>query len=378
MTRGSHIEEIHESGGLFRTFADSAPSMICLFGPDRRATFFNPAWLSFTGNSLAQELGDGWLRGVHPDDVDCCLAGYNSSFDALRTSCIEYRLRRAGGEYRLIACTISPWYKAGALEGYVASCTDVADVKPSQEEAFDRRELENLRALTGGVAHDFNNLMGSILAQAELLETELPQDLSHSQAIQRIKGLATQSAEIGRELMVYSGQQKAALEPLNISQIVEDMLELLKLTISKHASLKTDLARRLPSVLGRAAQVRQVVMNLVMNASEAIGEHEGIILVNTSQTSHFEEPAADWEPGPPEGDYVRLEVADTGSGIAEESRGQIFDRFFTTKPSGHGLGLAVVQRIVRAHGGAIRVSGAAGRGARFEVLLPCARRSAKT
>ena len=225
------------------------------------------------------------------------------------------------------------------------------------------RELESLGVLTGGIAHDFNNLLGSILVNAELAEAELAAGLSPAEQLQRIKAVAVRSAEIVRELMIYSGQDKAELGPVDLPRLVKDMIELLKVSISKHAVLKTDLPENLPAVRGNAAQLRQIVMNLVINASEAIGDKPGNIEISTS--------LADGGMSLPLGGYLALEVSDSGCGMTEEQKARVFEPFFTTKFAGHGLGLAVVQGIVRAHGGAIHLSSDPGRGTAFRILLPC-------
>jgi CheY-like chemotaxis protein len=152
---------------------------------------------------------------------------------------------------------------------------------------------------------------------------------------------------------------------------MEEMLELLKVSISKQVVLKINLDKKLPAVWGNAPQIRQVVMNLVINASEAIGEKEGVIRVATSRVTEGSGSVVYKATNLPPGDYVQLEVSDTGSGMSEEAKAKIFDPFFTTKFPGRGLGLAVVQGIVRAHGGAIHLVSAPGDGATFQVFLPC-------
>jgi signal transduction histidine kinase/CheY-like chemotaxis protein len=294
----------------FRTMADTAPMMICASGPDRLATYFNRAWLTFTGRGLDRELGYGWTEGLHPDDLEHAMAGYAASFA--------------------------------------------------------------MRLLVGGIAHDLNNLMNAIQVQTELVEAETADGLSPQMSVRRLRGVASRAAEIVRELMIYSGEDKATLEPVHVSRVIEEMLELLRISISKRARLETDLARHLPYVFGNVTQVRQVVMNLVINASEAIGDKEGTIRIATSKASIVEDPSGGGTIAPAEGEYVRLEIADTGSGMSEEARARIFERSFTTKARGHGMGLAVVQGIVRSHGGVVNVTSALGHGTTFEVLLPCA------
>jgi two-component system, cell cycle sensor histidine kinase and response regulator CckA len=349
-----------ESEEGFRHLADTAPMMICEFGPDMGATYFNKAWLNFTGRTLEEETGYGWIALVHPDDLDRVMADYSACFTAHRNCHIEYRMKRADGEYRWIICSGVPrWSSEGVFTGYVASCLDITDSKRAHEEAFDKQKLESLRALTGRIAHDFNNLLGGIQVQAELTEDEIAEGVSPVESIGRIRKLATHASEVVRELLIYSGREEATLEPINLSRIVHEMTELLKASISKHARLETDLARDLPSVLGSTTQMRQLVMNLILNASEAIGERDGIIRITTAKNMG------------PGGRSVLLKVADTGRGMTAEACDRIFDPFFTTKASGHGLGLAIVHGIVESHGGEINVSSAPGLGTAFEVLLPC-------
>jgi CheY-like chemotaxis protein/two-component sensor histidine kinase len=172
--------------------------------------------------------------------------------------------------------------------------------------------------------------------------------------------------------MIYSGQDSATLEPLDLSRMVEDMLELLKVSISKHAQLRTELAKRLPAVLGNATQIRQILMNLIINASEAIGDRTGEIYIATNKLTRHDDADRGAAFDMPEGEYVRLTVADTGCGMSDAAKARIFEPFFTTKVNGHGLGLALVQGIVRSHGGSIKVESNRESGTTFEVLLPSA------
>ena len=364
---------LRESEELFRNLADTAPVMMWMSGPDKLCTFFNKTWLSFTGRSVEQELGNGWAEGIHPDDAERCYGSYCSAFDARSDFHIEYRLRRADGEYRWLLCSGVPRFAPGGVfAGYIGSDIDITDFKRSSVEAVERQKLESLGVLTSGIAHDFNNLLGSVLADAELAESEAAAGGSPFEQIQRIKAVAVRAAEIVRELMIYSGQDQADFGSVDLSRLVEEMLELLKVSISKHAVLKTDLRKNLPAVRGNAAQIRQIVMNLIINASEALGEKDGVIRVTTSFAGSGRHLSSISAANLPEGDYLRLEVSDTGCGITEEQQTRIFDPFFTTKFAGRGLGLAVVHGIVRANGGAIHLSSTPGQGTTFQLFLPAA------
>jgi two-component system cell cycle sensor histidine kinase/response regulator CckA len=371
-------ESLRESEERFRNMANAAPVMIWVSGLDKLYSFFNKGWLTFTGRTVEQELGFGWASGVHSDDRDRCLSIYFSSFDAHRDFHIEYRLRRSDGEYRWVLNSgmprISP---VTGFAGYIGSCIDITDVKRTQEDALALQKLESIGVLAGGIAHDFNNLLGSVLALAELATTELAVGSSPDEEIQRIGSVARRGSEIVRELMIYSGQDTANLEPIDISQLVVESMELIQVSISKHSVLRTDLKTDLPSVRCNAQQIRQIVMNLIINASEAIGEKGGVIDVTTSHLVSGKNLALN-NTDLPVGDYLRLAVSDTGCGITEAVKAKIFDPFFTTKFPGRGMGLAVVQRIVRDHGGAINVVSAAGEGAIFEIFLPCVAEMAKS
>jgi PAS domain S-box-containing protein len=364
--------ELRESEERFRILANTAPVMIWVSGPDKRCTFCNKRWLDFTGRTVEQELGDGWSNGVHPEDLDRCMSIYTSAFDARQSFQMEYRLRRADGEYRWILDHGVPLFApGGGFRGYIGSCLDTTDLKRSQEEALRRQKLESVGVLAAGIAHDFNNLLGSIVADTDLALSEIEAGSLPIEEIQEIRRVAFRASEIVRELMVYSGQETAAdFEPVQIELLIKDMVELLKISVSKHVSFVTDFDDNLPSVRGHPPQIRQVVMNLIINASEAIGDKHGTITVSATRVAgkdSGDERAMELNPG----DYVRLEVSDNGCGMTEEQTRKVFDPFFTTKFAGRGLGLAVVQGIVRAHGGTIHARSAAGRGTTFQVFFPC-------
>ncbi len=362
---------LRESEERFRNLANTAPVMIVASGPDGRATFFNKTWLDFTGRTIEQEIGDAWMENVHPEDRSRTQAEYARSFAARGDCKIEYRLRRSDGEYRYVMCGGIPRFDPdGVFAGYIASCHDLTDIKSAQEEATRRQNLESLGVLAGGIAHDFNNLLGGTLAYSELAEMKLAEGDSPEDELRQIRSVAIRGSEIVRQLMIFAGSEGGAVEPVGLSTLVVEMLDLLKVSISKHAVLKTSLAKGLPPVLGNPAQMRQVVMNLVTNASEAIGDRDGVIRVLTERV----------EPGSsvlemknlPEGDYLRLEVSDTGCGMTPETQRKAFDPFFTTKFAGRGMGLAVVQRMVGGLGGAVHVVSSVGHGSSVQIVLPCA------
>ena len=618
---------LRESEERFRNMADTAPVMLWVSGLDKLCTFFNKPWLEFTGRTMEQELGYGWAAGIDPHDLDRCLATYSSSFDARRPLQIEYRLRRADGEYRWILDNGVPDYRDGTFVGYIGSCIDVTeqklmaerlrsqqiqladaqrlarlgswrrdieagrieyseetfrilgisqgeqpptlsaflelvhpndresvgeaaagvtssmapvelsyriirpdgevrflrtiveairdhrgtpirtvgsmqditeqvmadqllrkseerlksaerlahvgywlwefangqlmwseeclrifgrpgDYKPSkeeflqtvapqdremvtrevrhavsakrgnsmefrivrpngdlrtlmsvsevlmneegsavrmfgavqdvtdlrraQEQTMARQKLESLGTLANGIAHDFNNLLGGVLAQAELALSEVAAGLNPEEELRAIRDVAIRGSEIVRELMIYAGKETAAEGLVDVSRIVREMLELLKVSVSKHAVLETDLDDGLPPVRANAAQLRQIVMNLVTNASDAVGDRDGVIRVATSSVKAGRKTPAAIASRLAQSDYLELEVSDTGCGIPPEAQAKVFDPFFTSKSAGHGLGLAIVDGIVRSLGGTIHLTSEPGKGTTFQIWLPSA------
>ncbi|MEO8597487.1 MAG: ATP-binding protein [Candidatus Solibacter sp.] len=362
---------LRESEERFRNMADTAPVLIWIAGPDKRCTFFNKGWLTFTGKTLEEELGDGWTAGLHAQDREQCLSTYVSAFDQRRPFQMEYRLRSADDTYRWLRDEGVPRFGPdGEFAGYIGTCIDVTEIKRSHEAALARQKLESVGVLAGGIAHDFNNLLGSIMADAELALTLLPAGSEAAEGIARINGVSLRAAEIVRELLAYAGKESAVLETVNASALVREMMQFLSVSISKRAVLRVQLPEDLPAVHANAAQLRQVVLNLVTNASEALGEDGGFITVSASQSRVSGDALAEKGLGSAEGNYLRLEVRDTGCGMTEEVRARMFDPFFTTKFTGRGLGLAAVQGIVRGHGGAVNVKSTPGQGTLVEVLLP--------
>jgi signal transduction histidine kinase/CheY-like chemotaxis protein len=288
-----------------------------------------------------------------------------------RGSLAEVPIVRPDGGVRILICTSEVQLdEDGSPERMFGACQDVTDTRRVQEESFARQKLESLGTLSSGIAHDFNNLLGAVLAQTELAMAELAAGSHPNEQLKEIRDVAIRGSEIVRQLMIYAGKEGDVVEPVDISKAIAGMMGLLKVTVSRHASLVTHLGENLPAVRARAAQIRQIVMNLVANASDAIHDKDGVIRVSTDRVILPGDGGETLE-SLPAGEYVQLEVSDTGSGMSRQTLARVFDPFFTTKSAGRGLGLAVVHGIVRSLNGAIRVQSELGRGTTLQVLLPC-------
>jgi len=238
------------------------------------------------------------------------------------------------------------------------------------------QKLESLGLLGGGIAHDFNNLLAGILGYADLAAAELPDDNPVSRYLEEVIAASKRAADLCNQLLAYSGQGRFVVDIVSLTRVIQEMEHLLKVSLSKKAVLSLTLDPDLPGVECDVTQLRQIIMNLAINASDAIGDRPGSIHISTEarecdrqtlDATFLGEQLA-------EGEYVVLSIRDDGCGMDSETLQRIFDPFFSTKFTGRGLGLAAVMGIVRGHGGAIRVASESGEGTMFEILLPATER----
>jgi PAS domain S-box-containing protein len=236
-----------------------------------------------------------------------------------------------------------------------------------------RQRLESLGLLAGSIAHDFNNLLGAILANTDLALRKTEQTEKGSLLLERVRSAALHASELTSQMLAYSGRARLNPQPVDLNELVQDMMRLLEVTLPKNARFGLHLMHELPKVRADAAQVRQVLMNLVTNASEALEGRPGEIIVRTAAGFLDEDCLRRTLTGvaPSPGRYCLLAVSDTGCGMDAETRARIFDPFFTTKRDGRGLGLAAAVGIVRGHGGAIDIESEPDAGTTFSVWLPC-------
>ncbi len=234
------------------------------------------------------------------------------------------------------------------------------------------QKSESLGVLAGGIAHDFNNLLTAMLGNASLARLDLADDSPLHGPLVQIEKAATRAAELCQQMLAYAGRSPLSIAEVDVTNLIEETRQLLQVSIGKKTEIDLQLARPLPMIRAAPAQMQQIVMNLVLNAAEAIGEKAGRITIRT-QSRPFDAAelnrrflSAPLAAGP----YVQIEVADTGCGMSRETMTRIFEPFFTTKFTGHGLGLAAVMGIVRSHGGGICVESEPGKGSVFSIVFP--------
>jgi len=246
------------------------------------------------------------------------------------------------------------------------------------EEGFRQtQKLESLGVLAGGIAHDFNNLLSALGGNLELAQMSLPAETKATPFFLKIEKILRRASELTQQMLAYSGRSRRVVRTLSLNLIAEELPLLLEVSISKRVVLVYRLAPDLPPIEADGAQIQQVIMNLVTNASEAIGERDGTITLTTG-SAHLDRPEEQVEshgwslaPGP----YVTLEVTDTGCGMSDETRSQLFDPFFTTKFSGRGLGLSAMLGILRSHSAGVRIRSTEGKGTSFKLFFPASQAS---
>ncbi|MGB3049624.1 MAG: response regulator [Polyangiales bacterium] len=236
------------------------------------------------------------------------------------------------------------------------------------------QKLESLGVLAGGIAHDFNNLLVSIVGNADLALMLASAGSPLQKALIKIKMAGGRASELTQQLLAYSGKTEVQIEAIDLNALVTELTNLLEISVSDYVSLDMVLSVDLPVVRGDLAQITQVLMNLITNAAEAIGEHSGKIMIATGTVVLSGEDCAQRRPSSDvsEGNYVFIDVVDTGSGMDASTCERIFEPFFTTKSTGRGLGLAAVAGIIRSHHGAIEVDSELDAGTAFRILLPAA------
>ncbi len=375
------VEALRESEEMFRSLAEKSPNMIFIH-QGGRVVYANEQCERLTGYSRDELCRPDFdfLTLIAPESIEIVKAQLAKHIRGEEVPPYEYSVLASDGRriQALCATRLIGYQGTKAILGVI---TDISDRKRAEQERLGleqqilhAQKLESLGVLAGGIAHDFNNLLMGVLGYASLILGELAPEAPMRPAIEKIEQAALRAADLTNQMLAYSGKGKFVVRKVQLSDVVTEIARLLEVSISKKTSLRFDFKEDLPPIEADATQLRQVIMNLITNASEAIGDRSGVVSIATGSITADSDYLAGTYPEHdlPEGEYVFLEVSDTGCGMDQETVSKIFDPFFSTKFTGRGLGLAAVLGIVRGHQGTIKVYSEQGTGTNIKVLFPAA------
>jgi PAS domain S-box-containing protein len=361
-------------GGLDARFCevmDAAPVMIWVSGEDKGCSWFNRPWLTFTGRRMAQEVGSGWTEGVHHDDIHPCLRTYISHFDARTNFRMQYRLRRHDGVYRWIDDTGIPRYAPnGDFLGYIGSCIDIHEHRETQSE-LRRRVLEiselnrqaDAAVLAAAIAHEIRQPFAGIVSSADAglrwLASTTPNVDKATAALKEIVRIGHHASEIIESIQALTKGGHRAWVPVDMNEMIREVLAIVEDRLqTNNIAVQANLKERLPEVTSDRVQLQQVILNLIRNAVEAMSA-----VPESSRVLDLKTEIEDSQ-------HILITVQDSGPGIDPKDVERIFERFFTTKAQGMGMGLAICRSIIGAHGGRIWAEARARHGVLFRISLP--------
>jgi len=371
-------ELVRESEERYRTLADAGQALIWTTGTDKKCDYFNQPWLSFTGRTAEQELGDGWAEGVHPEDLERCLKVNTEAFDRREPFSMIYRMRRYDGQYRWLQDAGKPRYDShGNFLGYIGHCLDLTDRVDAEaernvlhEQLAQAQKMESVGRLAGGVAHDFNNMLTVINGYSDLMALKLKPGDPLLRHLRPIREAGERAAGLTRQLLAFSRKQVLQMHRFDLNEVVKDLKPMIQRLVGEDVEV-TACCYPAPLVINADPhQLEQVVMNLAVNARDAMpgGGRLTIETAGPSEAAKFLPLLSEL----PQGSYVMLSVCDSGTGMDEATQKRIFEPFYTTKGlgKGTGLGLSMVQGIVAQSGGHIGLRSVPGEGTTFYVFLP--------
>ncbi|MFO7534133.1 MAG: CHASE domain-containing protein [Kiritimatiellia bacterium] len=374
-------EALEESEAQYRLLAEHASDVIGRISPEGRYLYLSPASRPTLGYEPEELVGWDMLERVHPADAENVRTAFRKMLAQPETITILFRHRHKDGSYRWLETSgkrlLAP--ETGEPREVVVVSRDVSDRKKNEEERLEMerhllhtQKLESLGVLTGGIAHDFNNLLAAVLGNLELTQNDLPPHTPARLKLEQAAAAAKRAADLTRQMLDYSGKGLFLIKAMNLNGLIEEKAHLLQTAIPQNVTLKLTLSPALPDFRADPDQIQQVVMNLITNASEAIGERTGTVSLSTGVRDYSGAELAESRlpEKPPPGRFVFLDVADTGCGMSPEVQQRLFEPFFTTKFTGRGLGMSAVLGIVRGHHGALFLKSMPNLGTVIRILFP--------
>lgn len=369
-------KELQQQTRLLEAILTATPDNFVVANFDGRFLFISETILSFLDLSAEQMIGRTWRELNVPATYGLKL---DEDWAIVRqthvpvTRELQFPMPQGEGTREIEFITTPVWDENETIVLLVTTTRDVTERRQTARAMHRAQKMESLGILAGGIAHDFNNLLVAMLGQASLAQARLKPNHAAYTHVHKAVQAAEQAAGLTRQLLAYSGGGQFTIHPLNLNTLIRESIDLLKVALPKQIVLELKLANELPLIEADIAQLQQVMMNLLINAAESMGERPGIIWVQTAVRQVTFQDDAYWRhtnQSLTPGEYVSLHIQDNGSGMTDETLSKIFDPFFTTKFTGRGLGLAAVLGIVRGHQGGLQVTSEPDEGTIFELLFP--------
>ena len=367
-------QALGESEARFRQLVEVMGEGMWVLNAEGDTTFVNRRMAEMLGYAATEMVGKSLLDFLFEEDLPQARKNLADRWEGIGAQ-HDFRFRQKDGAELWTIVTGTPVVDdAGRIVSVLGMVTDITQRRREERAQQESQKLESLGVLAGGIAHDFNNLLTAILGNISLAQLTLPKVSPAWPYLETMERTVQRATNLTRQMLAYSGKGRFQVGPLDLNQALQELSHLLGVSLSKKVTLRLQLQPNLPVLMGETTQIQQVIMNLVTNASEAIGDAAGQVTIRTSARDYTEEDLArDFPRQPIEmGPFLCLEVADDGQGMTSEVLGRMFEPFFTTKFTGRGLGLSAMQGIVRGHKGGIRVYSEVGKGTTFKLIFPAA------
>jgi len=365
-------QALRESEARFRHLVEVMGEGLWVLDGQGLTTFVNRRMAEMLGYAPGDMVGRSMFEFMEASEVPQAKRNMANRLDG-QDARHDFKFRcKDGAELWTIVTGTPVLDEAGQVVSVLGVITDITERRRQEQAQLQSQKLESLGILAGGIAHDFNNLLTAILGNISLAQLCMPKVAPAWPYLENMERAVQRATNLTRQMLAYSGKGRFVVGPLDLNQAVQELSHLLSVSTSKKVAIRYQLAEGLPTVIGEASQIQQVLMNLVTNAAEAIGDAEGIVSIRTGLQTYGavdlnrDFPGQSMEPGA----FLTLEVSDTGQGMTPEVQARIFEPFFTTKFTGRGLGLSAMQGIVRGHRGGIRVYSEVGKGTTFKVIFP--------
>ncbi len=371
VARQQLMDALHHSEANWRSLVHHAPELIATVSTDGMILFINRNVRDISAKAISGcPVGMLHSSESHQQRLQNALVKVMTHGESVSYESEEEH----AGQHTWAINRLGPIYQNGIIAALILISTDITEQKQTEMAMLHAQKLESLGIMAGGVAHDFNNLLVAMTGQASLALHKAATDVAATREhIQNILLAGRRATDLTRQMLNYAGRSSIDFKPLDLNRLIQENIQFFSASIPKSIQLRALQATALPVMRGDAGQIQQLLMNLILNAADAIGEETGTITITTTEYQLSAQEARQWawssellEPGI----YVLMDVTDTGCGMDSETLNKIFDPFFTTKVTGRGLGLASVVGIVRTHGGALQVVSTLGTGTTFRMLFP--------